>query len=341
MNDDECSTPGCPNEPRYGYLGKSLCESCWQEHCQSEADTEDAVWALLDVSYLAHRARASSLDLDHDDMPTGVLFGFFEQLLYVCSHPGVKTNNVVCCFDSSSSVRKAAYPTYKQKRSDRTSEEWQSIDVMKTQVSLLRKEILPDSGFLVAHQNGMESDDLMAMWSHTLSQRGNRSVIVTADHDLFQCVDKNTRWFDPAKNKMLDEGAVLRDYGVSPTDWLTYKSMTGCSSDCIEGIGGIGDVSAKKYLWKTLTSEKKREAIESQEGRRIVDRNRALMVLPHPATRSVKVFRPRYRADAFFGWCDQLGMKSYVQGPARAKWDAFFSGGVARRVHVRQRTVAE
>ena len=44
-------------------------------------------WILIDLLYLAHRARFSMRGFSADETPTGILFGFFEQLLHVCSLP--------------------------------------------------------------------------------------------------------------------------------------------------------------------------------------------------------------------------------------------------------------
>ena len=32
----KCSTKGCRNEHMLIFLGKALCEKCWQKHCRDE-----------------------------------------------------------------------------------------------------------------------------------------------------------------------------------------------------------------------------------------------------------------------------------------------------------------
>ena len=38
------------------------------------------VWVLIDVSWLAYRALHAVGDMEHEEIPTGVIYGFFQQL---------------------------------------------------------------------------------------------------------------------------------------------------------------------------------------------------------------------------------------------------------------------
>ena len=62
-------------------------------------------WVLIDLSFLAHRARYSCKDLDDDDVPTGVLYGFFQELYSICNNTPVSSNKIIIFADSKKSYR--------------------------------------------------------------------------------------------------------------------------------------------------------------------------------------------------------------------------------------------
>lgn len=302
---------------------------------------------LLDASWLAHKARFAMKGLDFENTPTGIIFGFLEQLRTVCLNPKVSSSRIAVCFDSRQSLRKRAFPFYKEKRAtDRTPAEWAEIKVMQEQVKRLRKEILPSIGIPCYRQTGLESDDLMAQASLQLG--ADQGVIITADGDLWQCITDQVHWYDPssARNLYLDPGAMQKHSGVSAFDWVDVKCMAGCSTDNVPGIPGVGEKTAVDFIWKLLNPAHKRHiAITSKEGQAIVRRNRKLVELPHPATKPLDLTppdpgRPVYNADVLFKWGERLGFKSYFESNRRRAWEAFFWGdiGAFDRQVVRKRS---
>jgi len=158
-------------------------------------------WVLIDLSYLAHRARYAVGDLEFDDIPTGVMYGFFEQLLATCKNPPVCSNKILIFTDSKKSYRQRAFPDYKKKRKDnRTPEEQEQIRVMYQQVNKLRDKILPKLGIPVYKQVGLESDDLIAYAAQELTMKKEEAIIITADGDLYQCITPWVKWYDPGRN---------------------------------------------------------------------------------------------------------------------------------------------
>lgn len=283
-------------------------------------------WALFDSSWLGHRARLTMKGLDHRGQPTEIIFGFFCQLLHTCRDPNVATNRVAVFFDSRQSLREAAYPPYKGERRNRTEEEWRSIDRMQDQLKRLRKEILPDCGFPCYHQRGLESDDLMAQ--AVLQLAGRRTVMITADEDLLQCLSTpGSVWYDPSRSKMFDAGTMQHEKRVGPNDWARVKATAGCTSDNVAGIKGVGEKTAIDDIWNALpTHLKKYAAIHSPEGEAIIARNLPLVTLPHPATQPLALPEgTTYRPERFAWWFDHLGFASF-HGGARADWQSFFSG---------------
>jgi len=284
-------------------------------------------YILVDISFLAHRARFACDEFEYHDFKTGVLFGFWEQLKSICDE--LHSTKVLLCFDSKKSHRKNAFPEYKAKRTaELTEEEQEQLRFMYEQIRLLRDEWLPAIGFPVYRQSGLESDDLMAQAALQLSDTGRENIIVTADGDLWQCISPFTSWYDPARKKRYTPETFKADKGVTPKDWAAVKSLAGCSGDGVPGIPGVGEKTAIKYLLGKLPDYYKTfQAIESIDGAMIQQRNAELVVLPHRMTKPLRICRPAYNPDEFFRMCKRYGFASYLRGERHEEWIAFFNGG--------------
>lgn len=285
-------------------------------------------WVIIDLSYLAHRARYGTKDLEYEDVPTGVLFGFFEQLRTICAHHHIRSNRVLICADSKKSIRKKTFPGYKSKRYDAMTEEEQKIlSAMRDQVLLLRKVILPEIGIPIYRQTGLESDDLMAALAQQLDKKKEQGVLVTGDGDLFQCITEYVHWFDPMRNRYLIPAWFERQKKIAPSRWGEVKCIGGCTSDSVPGVTNVKEKTAIAYLNGTLPAHYARyKSIESKAGQDAIARNRSLVILPHEKTKPVKLKEPEMNIDAFWSMCERYGLQSYLQKTKKKEWEDFFKG---------------
>lgn len=283
-------------------------------------------WLLIDLSYLAHRARYALDGLQFQDLPTGVLFGFFEQLRTICHDERCRSNRVAMFFDSKHTYRKKDFPDYKAHRKDKlTEEEVEQLHVMYQQVKLLRTEILPAIGFPIYQQTGCESDDLMAIAAREFKGLERQAVIITADGDLWQCITPAVHWYDPCRKRYLDPDGFRTEKGLRPEQWKEVKALAGCDGDGVPGIPGVGTKTAVDYLLGKLnTGYKRAKAIVSPEGRAIYERNKGLVFLPHPKTKPISLLEPEYKAEEFFKMAERYGLLSFLKEPKRGEWMEFF-----------------
>ena len=284
-------------------------------------------WVLVDISYMAHRARYALGELSYQDAPTGVLFGFFEQLRTTCLDTRVRSSRVVFLFDSKQSFRKQTFPAYKAHRKDDMSEEdVEKLKIMYHQVHLLRQDILPAIGFQVHRQTGCESDDLMAMAADSLQGDRREAILITADGDLWQCISQAVHWFDPARKVYYDPETFLTKKGINPGQWASVKALAGCNGDGVPGIPGVGEKTAIQHLLGTLPKHFKRaQALYSEEGKAIINRNLPLVKLPHHKTKPFELRDPELKPDVFFGMAERYGLMSYLREPLLGQWREFFS----------------
>jgi len=284
-------------------------------------------WVLIDISFLAHRARYATADLAYDDFNTGILFGFWEQLRTICSDPNINSNKVVLFFDSRQSYRKRILPSYKgDRKKDMTDEEKEQLGIMYDQIKLLRRTILPAIGFQVIRQTGLESDDLIAEAANILTSNKEKGIIVSADGDLWQCISDYVRWYDPARRKGYDSDSFIEAKGIEPALWRDVKCIAGCSGDNVPGVPGVGVKTAIKFLTRQLPPHYKTyKAITSYDGETIISRNEKLVALPHLKTKTFELREPEYNPDAFFSMCERYGFLSYLRKPRRGEWISFFN----------------
>ena len=100
---------------------------------------------------------------------------------------------------------------------------------------------------------GLEADDVLGSYAHAEQEAGGRTLIVTGDRDMFQCVGPQcTVLYLTTASKggavPVDEREVRRRYGVPPALVPDFIALRGDPSDGIPGAPGIGEKTAADLL---------------------------------------------------------------------------------------------
>jgi len=239
-------------------------------------------YALIDATYLCNRAWKSTGHLQYEGESTGVAFGVFNTIQQVRNlyDPLV----FVFAFDAHGipTKRHEVYPNYKSSRRERyeneTDEEKENRRLFYEQVDKIRRELLPEMGYRnIFRIPGYEADDVIAWFAEKIHSSEN-ALIVSRDGDLFQCLSSNVRYYNPVKGAIVTADSFRAEWGIQPYQWADVKAFAGCGTDDIEGIRGIGEKTAAKYIRGELKKGKKYDAIV--EGIDIYNRNRPLVSLP-------------------------------------------------------------
>jgi len=263
---------------------------------------------IIDCNNFCHRAWHTTGQLSHRGTPTGVIYGFFEQLFTVVK--ATRPDECVFVWDSLQSRRKARHPFYKLRPPG------DDMTIAFQQFDLLRAELLPALGFRnVLRATGFEADDIIARLCVDLlnGQSGGNLVIASADEDLFQLLGPRVSIFKYKNKSIITQRQFEQTYGVFPSSWAEVKAIAGCTSDKVPGIVGVGQATAIKYLRGELPqTSKKYKAIE--EGQDIIERNRWLVTLPLPGTPSFDIWPSSFDPNQYrmmcrrFGFSDGRGM---------------------------------
>lgn len=271
---------------------------------------------VLDCHYLCHRAFHSFRDFSFKDRPTGVIFGFLKEISHLKDM--FQTDRIAFCFEGAGSYRTDIFPAYKQRRStqEKTEEEKAQYKELGIQIKKLRTDYLPKIGFKnIFSSPGLESDDVMAAIALE-ADKSNPVTLVTSDQDLLQCLSPYVSIYSPTLRETVTEESFAQKYQIRPSQWAVVKAIAGCHSDGVRGIPGIGEISALKYLRGELKEESHSyQSIRSAEGRAVVRRNRKLVQLPYPGTKTPTIADDSVTKRAWLDVCESLGMRSLAGHP--------------------------
>jgi DNA polymerase-1 len=243
-------------------------------------------WLLVDGNYMANRAFHSTGGLSHHGVSTGISFGFLRDIETITEL--FSASRVILAFDSRTSLREQIYPNYKisRKTKVRTPEETQSRKLFIEELNRLIAEILPAAGYSnVIQEFGYEADDVIAQVSDELP-RDTDAVIVTSDGDLLQCLRRHVVYYNPHTKLTTTVDSFIEKWGITPDAWVNVKAWAGCGTDDIEGLEGVGEVIAARYVAGTLNPGTPKKPSKTYQkfaaGIDIYNRNLDLVRLPYP-----------------------------------------------------------
>lgn len=281
---------------------------------------------IIDVSHVFYSLIFSMPELSHEERRVHIIFGFMNKILALASR--FETNKFIFCFDSKKSLRRDFYPPYKEKRrKEKTPEEIEMFQIGFRQLQELEESVLPKLGFKnIFKAEGFESDDLIAHFVIKYGKKFN-FVVVSNDEDLFQLLD-NCSLYNSKKDVIYSKDHLLQEYGLAPSQWIEVKTIAGCKSDCVEGVAGIGEKTAAKFINGELKEGSKKHQDIITTPQTFFDRNRQLVELPYPGTPDFKLrIDEKFEMKDFVGVCEQFGFRSLLHGHSYDKWSKIFCEG--------------
>ncbi len=275
-------------------------------------------WVILDCNYLCYRSFYGIPELKHEDVLTGVSFGFLRDLRIFQDR--YSTTNAIFCWDYGESFRVNICPTYKEGRKKlraaMSEEERNRFNELHRQMRLLRDEYLPEIGYQnIFYKEGFEADDLIAsICNHSVAD-DDEVVIVSKDKDLYQLLTSRVSILSPGsavkvKEKFITKKSFIEKYGLRPIQWIDVKSMMGekdVMSDCIPGIDGIGEVYATKYLRGELKTDSAAYR-KILAGTDIWRKNQQIVTLPYPGTPKYELKEDEITQEGWRNVCHRLGV---------------------------------
>jgi len=197
----------------------------------------DIPWLL----YRSHFALPSSIR-GAGDRPVGALLGTVNAILGLAEWCSPRA--VVCCLGAEEAAyRVALYPRYHAHREPMPAplrEQWDRAG-----------DLLAAFGWSVASTESLEADDLLGSHARVEASAGGRTLICSADRDLYQTVDEHTNVIELRRNPphgTIDVAGVRERSGVDPGQIPGLIALRGDPSDGLPGARGVGAKTAAELL---------------------------------------------------------------------------------------------
>ncbi len=205
---------------------------------------DDAPLLIADVPWLLYRAFFSlpKSIKGNDGKPVNALLGTVNALL--AASEAQPPRAVVACFGAEEArYRVEAYPPYHAHREPMPEElrdQWGRAP-----------ELLASFDWTIADAAELEADDAMGSFARAEAKAGGRALLLTADRDLYQCVEDKVAVLDLGKGgacSVLGPSQVHERYGIAPGQVPDFIALRGDPSDGLPGAPGIGAKTAAELL---------------------------------------------------------------------------------------------
>jgi DNA polymerase-1 len=178
-----------------------------------------------------------------DGRPVNALLGSVNQALW-CVEKYAPRAVVMCFGQESADYRVEAFPDYHAARPEMPDDlawQWERAP-----------ELYRALGWLVESHESLEADDLMGAYAALETESGGRTLILTADRDMFQCVSDTVTVLQQKARQQgpseVDVDGVREIYGIEPSQVPDFIALRGDPSDGLPGAKGIGAKTAADLL---------------------------------------------------------------------------------------------
>lgn len=199
-------------------------------------------YALVDGTHLAFRNFYAVKNLSRKDgFPTNALYGFVGSLWNLENK--VQINHKIIFFDRGRSKKRLEILSeYKANRPP-------APENFKIQLPWI-KRLSQLLGYTLIEKEGVEADDLIGAWAERISREGKNGLIISADKDLMQCINKNIQQLVPENSEWSQLGIkeVEKKFGVHPNQMVDFLALTGDNIDHFRGVDGVGPKTAAGWL---------------------------------------------------------------------------------------------
>jgi DNA polymerase-1 len=202
---------------------------------------------LIDANSVVVRCVMASVadEVAHDLPFTGGVYGSLNTLSNLLGERAIDAGRIIACFDHSPPPRRfRLIPGYKEPSNNPDHVPWpfeSEMQKMDAFAQVFRvKAVLETLGVTCLCYEKREADDVLAAAARIYIDRGERPIIVTSDHDMWQTIGWGARVWDLTNKELIDAGNFVQHAGVSTDTFLLYKALLGDSSDRIPGVRGMG-----------------------------------------------------------------------------------------------------
>ena len=257
---------------------------------------------LIDASAYIFRAYHAlpPLTRKSDGLPVGAVQGYCNmlwKLLREMKGEGGPTHLAAIFDHSEKTFRNDLYADYKAHRPPAPED-------LVPQFALVR-EATAAFGVHCVELPGYEADDLIATYACKARDAGGETIIVSSDKDLMQLIGGGVVMWDPMKDRVLAEDAVMEKFGVTPDKMIDLQALVGDSVDNVPGAPGIGPKTAAQLLDEygdldtllaragEIKQPKRRETLQTHAEQILLSRQLVRLTCDAPAPEPIADFAVR------------------------------------------------
>ena len=197
---------------------------------------------LIDGHSIMSRAFYGIPELTNSQgLHTNAVYGFLNILLKVLDQE--QADHLAVAFDvHEPTFRHKMFDAYKGTRKPMPPELHEQIPLMQ--------EVLRSMHIPLLMKGGYEADDLLGTIAKRCQKEGVEVTIVSGDRDLLQladekikiCLPKTAKGVTTVYNYYPDD--VMKEWNVTPLEFIDLKALMGDTSDNIPGVPGVGEKTA-------------------------------------------------------------------------------------------------
>ncbi len=202
---------------------------------------------LIDGHSILSRAFYGIPDLTAaDGTHTGAVYGFLNIMFKCIDDEAADYIAVAFDLDRKKLKRTLMYPEYKGTRKPMPKELLEQVPTIQKVLGAMNIPILTLEGY--------EADDILGTVAKKAQAEGSSVTIVSGDRDLLQLCDENIKISIPKTSKGRTEvfnyypEDVLKEYQVTPKQFIEVKALQGDNSDNIPGLPGVGPKTATAII---------------------------------------------------------------------------------------------
>ena len=180
-----------------------------------------------------------------DGTPTGGVYGFGVMALEIVKK--MNPDFVCVAWDKPKTNirrRREIYPEYKANRKPAPPDFYVQIPLLKEMLKAFRWPLY--------EIDDHEADDIMGTFAQQANDKGYETVLITSDKDVLQLASDTVTIAILKKGltnvEMFDAMHLKQQLGLTPRQFIDYKSLRGDPSDNIPGVSGIGEKTAIQLI---------------------------------------------------------------------------------------------
>jgi len=172
------------------------------------------------------------------------IYGFLNSLRSFVRQFKSEENYIFVGWDGGNKARRDIFPDYKANRTGFQSGYHEQIQMTQTIVKcfkLVRQYKIDD----------VEGDDIVATLTRKARKKGQKVIIISADHDFQQLISPHIKLLKITRStshEYIDVDWLMKEFSIRPDQVVDFLSLTGDNKDNIPGVPGVGNKTASKLI---------------------------------------------------------------------------------------------